>query len=266
MNIVPKKSWLLPSDTQLEVALAESIIANGETVVMPMTPVTQDLQARLGEKCILVGLDTKSKRSCTSGIATALTMCERIDVVVNTTGQTYCGAIEDLEEVHLVKQFDQTFHRAVNLMEAIVPVFRRQDSGHIINVTDIHGIVATPSLGVVSAAMHALESYTESIALELVNTNIKLTVVETAPEVTLLTNPHFIAETSQKYANSMTSDALALLSSGNVFPAEAFEHAIVGIQEIAGIQNPPGRLLAGPIAAEQVKDRLQMASEELDDI
>ncbi|ANB11700.1 hypothetical protein AWJ20_4521 [Sugiyamaella lignohabitans] len=69
----------------------------------------------------------------------------------------------------------------------------QRKSGHIINVVDVNGILATPSLGLMTTAVRALEGYSESLALSVFEQNVKVTIVESALEVSVGTNPLVLA-------------------------------------------------------------------------
>ncbi|ODQ67151.1 hypothetical protein NADFUDRAFT_45346 [Nadsonia fulvescens var. elongata DSM 6958] len=122
-----------------------------------------------------------------------------------------------------------------------------------------------PGLAAVTAANCAIEGYCESLAFEVAPYNIKVTVVEVPPEVGLFTNAVIFASEGQIYKNTVTEKVRNTIESSDIFPSQAFRDAIDGILAIAAIDNPPGKLIAGLEAMNQVKEKLSIISEEMDD-
>lgn len=102
----------------------------------------------------------------------------RIDVLVNNAGFAVAGFAEDvgLDEIRL--QFETNFFGQVALTQAVIPVMRRQGSGHIIMVSSISGLHGAPTVSSYSAAKHALEGWSESVRLEVNALGIKVVLVE----------------------------------------------------------------------------------------
>ena len=102
----------------------------------------------------------------------------RIDVLVNNAGFAVAGFAEDvaLDEIRL--QFETNFFGQVALTQAVLPIMRRQRSGHIIMISSISGLHGAPSVSSYSAAKHALEGWSESLRLEVNALGIKVVLVE----------------------------------------------------------------------------------------
>jgi NAD(P)-dependent dehydrogenase (short-subunit alcohol dehydrogenase family) len=102
----------------------------------------------------------------------------RIDVLINNAGFAVAGFAEDvlLEELRL--QFETNFFGAVAMTKTVLPVMRRQRSGHIIQISSIGGLHGSFSISSYSAAKHALEGWTESLRLEVNSLGIKVVLIE----------------------------------------------------------------------------------------
>lgn len=102
----------------------------------------------------------------------------RIDVLVNNAGFAVAGFAEDikLEEIRL--QFETNFFGQVAMTQAVMPVMRRQQSGHIIMVSSIAGLHGSVSVSSYSASKFALEGWAESLRLEVNALGIKVVLVE----------------------------------------------------------------------------------------
>src|SRR3954466_9996691 len=83
----------------------------------------------------------------------------RIDVVVNNAGYALAGFAEDISLDELKGQFDTNFFGHVAMTKAVLPIMRKQHSGHIIMVSSIAGLMASPVLSSYAASKHALEGW-----------------------------------------------------------------------------------------------------------
>jgi len=102
----------------------------------------------------------------------------RIDVLVNNAGFAVAGFAEDIKLDELRLQFETNFFGAVALTKAVLPVMRRQRSGHIIQVSSIAGLHGSVSVSSYSASKHALEGWSESLRMEVNPLGIKVVLVE----------------------------------------------------------------------------------------
>ncbi|WP_163597386.1 SDR family NAD(P)-dependent oxidoreductase, partial [Klebsiella pneumoniae] len=67
------------------------------------------------------------------------------------------------------------------LTQAFLPLFRKQKSGHIIQISSHGGFNAFPGFGIYNASKFALEGFSEALAVEVAPLGIKLTIVEPGP-------------------------------------------------------------------------------------
>src|SRR4029450_10433587 len=75
-------------------------------------------------------------------------------------------------------QVETNFFGVVRMVNAVLPLMRRQKRGHIINVGSLSGLSAIPFLGVYSASKFALEGYTEALRHEVKPFNIHVSLTE----------------------------------------------------------------------------------------
>jgi NAD(P)-dependent dehydrogenase (short-subunit alcohol dehydrogenase family) len=102
----------------------------------------------------------------------------RIDVLINNAGFSMSGFAEDMSLDELRQQFDTNFFGAVALSKAVIPVMRRQKSGHVIQVTSVAGRVGNPLLSAYCSSKFALEGWSESLRIELHSLGIRVALVE----------------------------------------------------------------------------------------
>jgi NAD(P)-dependent dehydrogenase (short-subunit alcohol dehydrogenase family) len=102
----------------------------------------------------------------------------RIDVLINNAGFAVAGFAEDIQLEELRMQFETNFFGPVALTRAVLPVMRRQHSGHIIMISSIGGLHGSVSISSYSASKFALEGWTETLRLEVNALGIKVVLVE----------------------------------------------------------------------------------------
>jgi NAD(P)-dependent dehydrogenase (short-subunit alcohol dehydrogenase family) len=101
-----------------------------------------------------------------------------IDVLINNAGFAVAGFLEDVKLDELRLQFETNFFGTVAMTKAVLPVMRRQRSGHIIQISSIAGLHGSVSVGSYSASKHALEGWSESLRMEVNSLGIKVVLVE----------------------------------------------------------------------------------------
>jgi NADP-dependent 3-hydroxy acid dehydrogenase YdfG len=89
-------------------------------------------------------LDVNSDESVINTINSIVKKNNRIDVMVNNAGYALGGALEETSMEEIRKQFETNFFGAVRVMQAAIPVMRKQRSGKIVNITSMGGRVSIP--------------------------------------------------------------------------------------------------------------------------
>ena len=102
----------------------------------------------------------------------------RIDVLVNNAGFSVAGFAEDLKVEEIRHQFETNFFGNVAMSKAVIPMMRRQRSGHIIQVASVGGRLGQPMLSAYCGSKFALEGFSESLRIETHSLGIRVTLVE----------------------------------------------------------------------------------------
>lgn len=103
---------------------------------------------------------------------------QRIDLLLNNAGFAMSGFAEDMLLDEIRQQFETNFFAHVAMTQAVLPIMRRQQSGHIIMVSSINGLMATPVVSSYSASKFALEGWSESLRIETHSLGIRVVLVE----------------------------------------------------------------------------------------
>ena len=126
----------------------------------------------------LIPMDVCSEKSVHAAVNFILKREKHIDVVVNNAGMGVAGAVEDTSVEEAKALFDTNFFGALRVCRAVLPTFRSQKSGLIINISSLGGLVTLPFQGLYSASKYALESVSDALRMEVKPDGIKVVVVE----------------------------------------------------------------------------------------
>lgn len=101
-----------------------------------------------------------------------------IDVIVNNAGISYRSVIEHMDDESELKQIDTNYLGPMSLLRLVIPSMRENNSGKIINISSVSGMVAMPTMASYSASKHALEGASEALWYELRPYGISVTLVQ----------------------------------------------------------------------------------------
>jgi NAD(P)-dependent dehydrogenase (short-subunit alcohol dehydrogenase family) len=140
-----------------------------------------DLVATHGNALLPLRLDVTDRNAVFEAVRRAADRFGRLDVVVNNAGFGHFGAVEELTEAEVRAQMETNFFGALWVLQAALPIMRKQGSGHLVNVTSEGGVRAYPGIGAYHASKWALEGLSESLAKEVRDWGIRVTNVEPGP-------------------------------------------------------------------------------------
>ena len=142
----------------------------------------EDLEALRRARMRPVKLDLSSSESIDNAIRVVLEETEGVlGAVVNNAGFGMPGAIEDLSRDAMRYQFEVNLFGLQELTNKLIPVFRKQGYGRIVNVSSVVGRIALPFLGIYSASKFALEAVSDALRVELSQDRISVSLVEPGP-------------------------------------------------------------------------------------
>jgi len=137
-----------------------------------------DLVERFGDRVLPLKLDVTDRAAVFDAVRTAHERFGRLDVVVNNAGYGQFGMIEEISEAEARDQIETNVFGSLWVTQAALPYLREQGSGHILQVSSIGGISAFPNIGIYNASKWALEAFSQSLAQEVADFGIKVTLIE----------------------------------------------------------------------------------------
>ncbi|MBN2189920.1 MAG: SDR family NAD(P)-dependent oxidoreductase [Candidatus Aureabacteria bacterium] len=181
MQNLTKTVLITGCSSGIGLACAKMLLSKGWTVFATARK-QQDLEKLEAMGFISVPLELKIPESIRQAVRTTL---ERtggaLSALVNNSGYGQSGAVEDLSRSALGDQFEANVFGLVELTNHLIPVFRKQGHGRIVNVSSIAGRVALPFHGAYSASKFALEAITDALRIELKGSGIYVSLIEPGP-------------------------------------------------------------------------------------
>jgi NAD(P)-dependent dehydrogenase (short-subunit alcohol dehydrogenase family) len=103
----------------------------------------------------MLPLDVRSDDSVRACVEAVANRAGRLDVLINNAGHELAGALEDISTEEARAQFETNFFGVVRMVNAVLPLMRRQKRGHLINAGSLSGLSSIPFMGVHSASKFA---------------------------------------------------------------------------------------------------------------
>jgi NAD(P)-dependent dehydrogenase (short-subunit alcohol dehydrogenase family) len=172
-----RKVWLITGISRgLGRALAGAVLARGDAVVGTTRSGSADLPAH--EQLTVLPLDVTDRAAVFAQVAAAHAVHGRLDVVLNNAGYGLLGPVESSSDREVRDVMAANFFGPLHVVQAALPLLRRQSHGRVINITSIAGLAPSPGSGLYAAAKFAVEGFSASLAQEVAPLGIRVTCVE----------------------------------------------------------------------------------------
>jgi NAD(P)-dependent dehydrogenase (short-subunit alcohol dehydrogenase family) len=146
---------------------------------MRQPDMAEDLQKVVDLECFR--LDVTDPQSIKSAIVGTLERFGRIDAVVNNAGYAVIGPFEATTEEQVRRQFETNVFGVMNVCREVLPYFREQKKGIIVNIASVGGRMTFPFYSLYHATKWAVEGFSESLQYELEPFNIRVKIIEPGP-------------------------------------------------------------------------------------
>ncbi len=138
-----------------------------------------ELQKIVDIECLR--LDVTDPASIKSSIEATLEKFGRIDAVVNNAGYGLIGGFEAASAEQIERQFETNVLGLMNVCREILPYFREQKRGTIVNIASVGGRMTFPVFSLYHSTKWAVEGFSESLHYELAPFNIRVKIIEPGP-------------------------------------------------------------------------------------
>ncbi len=164
-------------------ATAEALAAEGASVVVAARREDRlsDLVERIngnGGKALPVECDVTDEEQAHSLIQKAKDEYGQVDILVNNAGVMQLSKVEKGLSDEWRRMFDVNVLGLLYATDAAVQVMKEQGSGHLVNVSSVAGRRSRATTGVYSGTKFAVNAISEALREELLEDNIRVTMVE----------------------------------------------------------------------------------------
>src|SRR5213592_4130962 len=173
------KVWFITGAGRgMGVDVAKAALAAGHAVVA--TGRDTDAVAKAvgkSDDLLVVKLDVTHRADAEAATRAAVKRFGRIDVLVNNAGNFFAGYFEELTPEQIDRQLGTLLIGPMNVTRAVLPVMRKQRSGHIISISSTAGIVGFAFCSAYAASKFGVEGWMESLQQEVAPFGITTTIV-----------------------------------------------------------------------------------------
>ena len=174
-----KKIWFITGAGRgMGVDIAKAALAAGYSVIATGRD-TRAVAKAVGasDDLLVIKLDVTNLADAEAAVRTAIARFGRIDVLVNNAGNFKAGYFEELSPEQIDQQLAATLLGPMNVTRAILPIMRRQRSGHIITISSTAGLIGFEFGSAYAASKFGVEGWMESLRPEIAPFGIHTTIV-----------------------------------------------------------------------------------------
>ncbi|MEN2398717.1 SDR family oxidoreductase [Flavobacterium sp. MC2016-06] len=179
-NNIKMNKTVLITGTSSGIGRAAVLKFNNEgwNVIATMRSPEKETELNKLDNLEVIALDVQKPETIQNAIETGIQKFGKIDAIVNNAGFAVFGVFELSSEEQVSKIFDTNVYGPMRVLRAILPHFRAQRSGIVINISSQGGRITFPTCSIYHATKFALEGLTEALAYELIPFNIKTKIIE----------------------------------------------------------------------------------------
>jgi len=159
-------------------ATARHFAREGWNVVATMRRPERETELYGFANVFVMRLDVQDWTSIAAAIDAGIARFGRIDALVNNAGFGLFGLFEATPREKIVEQFDVNVFGVMEVTRAILPHFRENRGGVILNIGSGAGVFTLPMLSLYCASKFALEGFSEALSYELASQGIVVKMIE----------------------------------------------------------------------------------------
>lgn len=262
-----KKVWFITGTSRgMGVDFAKVALAAGNAVVATGRN-TDAVTKAVGQAddLLVVKLDVTNPVDALAGVQAAMDRFGHIDILVNNAANFYGGYFEELTPEQIGQQLSTSLIGPMNVTRAVLPVMRKQRSGHIISISSGAGMMGFEFNSAYCAAKFGLEGWMEALQSEVAPFGIHTTIVNPG-----FFRTEFLTQESTVYAASAIEDYAERQSAQREWyesqhgqqPGDPTKLAQALIM-IVGQQPPPRRFIAGADAISVAEQKVQILQQQI---
>ena len=263
----PGKVWFITgASTGFGHLLAQQVLKAGDRAIITARKPDQitALERQYPETARAFLLDVTHSAHIEAVAVKAITAFGRIDVLVNNAGYGIAGGIEEASEAEIMPVFETNVFGLIRVTRAFLPQFRKQRSGHILNLSSMAGLAGTAGWGYYNATKFAVEGFSEALAGEMAPLGVRVTIIEPGPFRTDFLGRSAVVVKRVIPDYQETVGKVREYANGQAGKQRGDPlKAVQAMRDVVESENPPLHLILGAMAYNRFKDKLQRWQEEM---
>lgn len=159
-------------------ATAQLFHEKGWNVIATMRKPENETELKGLENILVTKLDVLDLNSIEKGVEEGIRRFGRIDVLVNNAGYGAYGPLESFSREKIIRQFSTNVIGLLDVTRNILPHFRSNKSGVLVNISSIGGKMAFPLGALYHGTKFAVEGISEALSYELEQFGAKVKIIE----------------------------------------------------------------------------------------
>ena len=169
-----KTVWMTGASSGLGLHTAQALVEAGFMVIAGARSFSEKKVAGQWQ----LPLDVTNEESIDHFTETALSIGGEPDILINCAGMLILGACESYGRDELRQVLETNFLGQAAMISRVLPLMRKNGKGKIVNFSSINGLLGIPFQGAYVASKHAIEGYSECLALEAKPYGVEVMLVE----------------------------------------------------------------------------------------
>ena len=180
MRLADKTALVTGAGSGIGACIAETFAREGARVAVVDidTNAAHAVADRIGKTALALACDVTNSAEIDAAVRSTLTAFDRIDVLINNAGASHVNKpVTEISEAELDRVFAVNVKGLFLFSQAMVPVFRRQGGGAIVNIGSTAGLRPRPGLSAYNATKGAVHILTQTLAVELAPDKIRVCAI-----------------------------------------------------------------------------------------
>lgn len=263
-----KKVWFITGASKgLGLEFVKQLLENGNYVAATSRSITQlETAAGKHDNFLPLEVNLSSEESVEKAIKATIEKFGHIDNVVNNAGYGLLGSLEELTDAEARQNFEVNVFGTLNIIRKVMPYLRKQQSGHIFNISSIGGFVGNfPGFGIYCATKFAMAGFTEALAAEAKAFNVNVTLVLPGYFRTNFLNSDSLAVTQnpmEEYKSTRDSQAMHQNTINGNQQGDPVK-GVAAMIKASETENPPLYLFLGSDSVTMAQAKIEQLSQEI---
>lgn len=175
---MPRTVFITGASSGIGRATALYFYEQGWNVVATMREPEKESELTRLKNVLVTKLDLLDLRTIENSIRQSIDEFTSIDVLVNNAGYGAYGALETFPRENIIRQFNTNVIGLLDVTRAILPYFRSNKSGTLINISSVGGKITFPLGSLYHGTKFAIEGISESLSFELAEIGCRMKIIE----------------------------------------------------------------------------------------